>query len=153
MNHRTFTMFKHPLIRSILPVACFGLAMIGSSPVANAATLQTYFNFTSYGSVSGGNNITSSSIGFSSTTATVKSSATSLTGSGLAITAGTNAGSTGVSMAGSALSSFTGDFTLQIWVHLPGYHRGQYPVVWRHDHGLSGWHYGGRSSAFHRLHN
>jgi hypothetical protein len=95
-----------------------GISTLGAS--ARAATLQTYFDFTTYGTVAGGNTITSSAYGFSSTDATVKNDpSTTLTGSGLAISAGTNAGSTGVSMAGSTLAGYTGDFSLQIWYTSP----------------------------------
>jgi hypothetical protein len=91
-----------------------GISMLGVS--AHAATLQNYFDFTTYGTVAGDSTITSSAYGFNSVSATVKSAATSLTSSGLAITAGTDAGTTGVSMVDpSALSPFTGDFSLQIW--------------------------------------
>ncbi|HEY8993357.1 MAG TPA: hypothetical protein VIM71_01630 [Lacunisphaera sp.] len=86
---------------------------------ARAATLQTYFDFTTYGTVAGGSSITSSAYGVSSTSATVKSAATALTSTGLSITAGTDGGTTGVSMAASTLTGYTGDFSLQIWYTSP----------------------------------
>jgi hypothetical protein len=94
-----------------------GIATLGIT--ARAATLQTYYDFTSYGTVAGGSSITSSGYGESSTSATLSSTATALTSSGLAITAGTAAGSTGATMAGSTLSGYTGDFSLQIWYTSP----------------------------------
>lgn len=94
------------------------LAAIALGSAAHAATtLENYFDFTSYGSVAGGGTVTA--IGNTGSTATVKSAATSLTSSGLAITAGTNASSTGVNLTGSDLSGFTSDFTLQMWFTSP----------------------------------
>jgi hypothetical protein len=98
---------------NLVALTVLGISMLGVT--ARAATLQTYFDFTTYGTVAGGDTITSSSYGFSSISATVNSASTALTSSGLAITAGTNASTTGVSMAGSTLTGYTGDFSLQIW--------------------------------------
>lgn len=97
-----------------------GLCVIGlltAGIVGHAATLESYFDFTQYGTVAGGSQITSNIYG--NATATVQSTATSLTSSGLVITAGSNAGSTGVTLAGGQLASFTGDFTFQIWFTSP----------------------------------
>ncbi len=93
------------------------LGIMATVVVGQAATLESYFDFTQYGTVTGGSEITSNIYG--DATATVKSTATSLTSGGLAITAGTNAGSTGVTLAGSELVSFTGDFSFQIWFTSP----------------------------------
>jgi hypothetical protein len=93
------------------------IGLLATGLVGHAATLESYFDFTQYGTVTGGSQITSNVYG--DAVATVKSTATSLTSGGLAITAGTNAGSTGVTLAGSELASFTGDFTFQIWFTSP----------------------------------
>jgi len=103
---------------NLAALTVLGISTLGVSAHA-AATLQTYYDFTSYGTVAGGSSITSSAYGESSTAATLSSTATALTSSGLAITAGTAAGSTGATMAGSTLSGYTGDFSLQIWYNSP----------------------------------
>jgi hypothetical protein len=102
---------------NLAALTVLGISTLGVT--ARAATLQTYYDFTSYGTVAGGSSITSSAYGESSTSATLSSTATALTSSGLAITAGTAAGSTGATMAGSTLSGYTGDFSLQIWYTSP----------------------------------
>jgi len=102
---------------NLAALTVLGIASLGVT--ARAATLQTYYDFTSYGTVAGGSSITSSAYGESSTSATLSSTATALTSSGLAITAGTAAGSTGATMAGSTLSGYTGDFSLQMWYTSP----------------------------------
>lgn len=84
---------------------------------AQASTLESYFDFTKYGTVAGGNQITSNIYG--SATATVQSTATSLTSGGLTITGGTNAETTGVTLAGDQLTSFNEDFSFQIWYTSP----------------------------------
>jgi hypothetical protein len=110
--------YPHLAILTLLGISTLGAT--ARAATLQTYTLQTYFDFTTYGTVAGGNTITSSAYGFSSTDATVKNDpSTTLTGSGLAITAGTNAGSTGVSMAGSTLAGYTGDFSLQIWYTSP----------------------------------
>lgn len=91
-----------------------GLSVGGST--SYAATLNDYFNFTTYGSVAGGNTIVDQ---LGNATATVKSTGTTLDGSGLTIAAGNNAGTTGVALDGSQISSFTGDFSIQIWYTSP----------------------------------
>lgn len=92
----------------------FGLAATGNT--AKASMLTSYWDFTQYGTVAGGNTIGDT---YGNLTATVKTPATSLTSSGLAITAGTSGADTGVTLAGDQLSSFTGDFTLQMWFTSP----------------------------------
>lgn len=102
----------------IRPAARTVLAAVALAASADAATvLENYFNFTSYGTVAGGGTVTA--VGNTGATATVKSTATSLTSSGLAITAGSSASTTGVNVAGADLSGFTGDFSLQIWFTSP----------------------------------
>lgn len=100
-----------PTVRTILA------ALVLGSTAQAATILENYFDFTSYGTVAGGGSI--ASVGNTGSSATVKSTATSLTASGLAITAGSNAGGTGVNLAGSALSGFSDDFSLQIWYTTP----------------------------------
>lgn len=102
---------------NLAALTVLGIATLGVT--ARAATLQTYYDFTSYGTVAGGNSITSSGYGESSTSASVNSTGTALTSSGLAITGSTPLGDTGVTMAGSTLSGYTGDFSLQIWYTSP----------------------------------
>ncbi len=108
---------KKTLCSQITKFAILGALTCGSAASLQAASLESYFDFTQYGSVSGGSQITSNVYGNAS--ATVSSTATTLNSSGLAITAGTNAGSTGVTLAGSQLASFTGDFSFQIWFTSP----------------------------------
>ncbi|BCU79539.1 hypothetical protein llg_42540 [Luteolibacter sp. LG18] len=81
-------------------------------------TLENYFNFTSYGTVTAGNTV--AAVGNTGSSATVKATGTTLTSSGLAITAGSLGASTGVTMASTTLIGFTGDFTLQMWYTTPG---------------------------------
>jgi hypothetical protein len=103
-----------PRIRPVAPI----LAAIALGSAAHAATtLENYFDFTSYGTVAGGGTVTA--VGNTGSSATVKSTATSLTSSGLAITAGSSASSTGVNVTGADLSTFTSDFSLQIWFTSP----------------------------------
>lgn len=102
---------------TVLGISTLGVTAHAATPTP--ATLQTYYDFTSYGTVAGGSSITSSAYGESSTSATLSSTATALTSSGLAITAGSDAGTTGATMAGSTLSGYTGDFSIQIWYTSP----------------------------------
>ena len=102
-----------------------GLALAGAAHAQTNSGLQYYFDFTSYGTVSSGNTITSGALGLSSANATVQSAATALTASGLRVTdnaSGTNNDglvkvipATGVTIGGSALTSLNSDFTLQEW--------------------------------------
>jgi hypothetical protein len=96
-----------------LATAAAGLLVgMSSMGVASAASLGEYFNFTQYGAVSGGSTINGQ---YAGTAATVKSTGTTLDGTGLNIALGNAAANTGVGLAGSAISSYTGDFSLQIW--------------------------------------
>ena len=102
-----------------LAALALGLTITGLSAggsMSYAATLNDYFNFTTYGSVAGGSTIADQ---LGNATATVKSTGTTLDGSGLTIAAGNNAGTTGVLMNGSQLSSLTGDFSIEIWYTSP----------------------------------
>jgi hypothetical protein len=81
--------------------------------VASAATLSSYFDFTQYGTVSGGSTVTSNVLG--NTSGTLSSSGTTLNSSGLAVALGNTVPNTGLPFNAGSLSSFTGDFSLQIW--------------------------------------
>lgn len=107
-----------PTPSRIRPATRIILAAIALGSAAQAATtLENYFDFTSYGTVAGGGTVTA--VGNTGSTGTVKSTATTLTSSGLAITAGSSAALTGVNVTSSALSGFTGDFSVQIWYTTP----------------------------------
>lgn len=97
----------------VLSASAVLLALVAA---ANAQTLQTYFNFGTYGTVPGGGTVVDQT---GNTTATLNNDAnTSLTGGGLAITAGPSGNSinTGLTFASGSLNSFTGSFTIQDWV-------------------------------------
>lgn len=107
------------------------LAALGAS--AKAQTLQTYFNFQSYGTVASGNSVVDE---LGNTTATVNGPNTSLTGSGLAVqSAYGNSASTGVSLAAGSLNSFTGDFSIQDWVTIANPNNGV--VLWGANNGAA----------------
>ena len=80
---------------------------------AGAATLEAFFDFTRYGPVAGGANIVSNVHG--GIPALLKPVGTTLNQWGLTIDTEQSAANTGVSIPPSALASYTGDFTLQIW--------------------------------------
>ncbi len=102
---------RQPLQIVLSTIALIVMGLSGAS----AQTLQTYFNFTTYGSVSGGGSITDLT---GNTTATVnKDSNTTLTSSGLKIAGGATQ-NTGVTLNAGSLGSLTGDFTIQTWINL-----------------------------------
>lgn len=87
--------------------------LAGFGAVARAATLECYFDFTRYGSVTRGATIVSNVHG--TTAATLKSVGTTLNQWGLTTEPGFGASETGVQIAGETLAAYTGDFTIQIW--------------------------------------
>lgn len=107
-------------------------ALLTFASAANAQSLQTYFNFGTYGTVAGGGSIVDQT---GNTTATVNTDPnTSLTSSGLAIasTSG-NSASTGVTLASGSLSGFTGSFSIQDWVTIANPNNGV--VLWGANNG------------------
>jgi hypothetical protein len=103
--------FKNKSLRLLGLVGAFVLL---SMDLANAQqSLSAYWDFTKYGTVSAGNTVVSNVFG--SISGTLNSTATSLTSSGLAITGDSSAASTGIRLANGSLSSFTGDFSIQMW--------------------------------------
>ncbi len=107
-------------------------ALLTFASAANAQTLGTYFNFGTYGTVSGGGTIVDA---LGNTTATVNNDPnTSLTGSGLAIaSAYGNSASTGVTLASGSLNGFTGSFSIQDWVTIANPNNGV--VLWGANNG------------------
>lgn len=97
--------------RFVSALACAALAGVGAA--ARAATLETYFDFTRYGSVAPGAIIASNVHG--NTPAMLKPVGTTLNQWGLTIAMEQGAGDTGVYIPPTALAAHTGDFTLQIW--------------------------------------
>ena len=98
---------------SSLARAAFVTVLAGFSAVAQAASLESYFDFTRYGSVPPGAAIVSNVYG--KTKAVVKPAGTTLNQWGVTIEAGRSASVTGVVIPGEALAAYTGDFTVQIW--------------------------------------
>ena len=78
-----------------------------------AATLESYFDFTRYGSIAPGASIASNVHG--SVPALLKPVGATLNQWGLTIGTEQSAANTGVLIPASALAAYTGDFTLQIW--------------------------------------
>jgi hypothetical protein len=89
------------------------VALAGLGVVAQAATLESYFDFTRYESIRPGATLVSNVHG--KTPAILKSTGTTLNQWGLTIEAGHSAADTGVLIAGDALAAYSGDFTIQIW--------------------------------------
>jgi hypothetical protein len=97
--------------------AFIGLSAAMAFSAHSQSSLQTYFDFTTYGTQSGGASIVDQS--GNSVTATLNTEAhTSLTASGLGITAGGNCNATGLTIGSANMSVFTGAFTIQDWVTL-----------------------------------
>lgn len=97
-------------------VSLLAAVVLALAPAAAAQTLQTYFNFTTYGTQSGGAalaDLTGHTIG----TLTADSH-NSLTSSGLTISSGGSSPNTGVQIGSSYMSGFTGSFSIQMWVTL-----------------------------------
>ena len=94
-------------------LALFFAALAGLGAAARAATLETYFDFTRYGSVAPGASIVSNVHG--NTPAVLKPIGTTLNQWGVTGGMEQSAANTGVFIPGAALAGYTGDFTLQIW--------------------------------------
>ncbi|HZI31807.1 MAG TPA: LamG-like jellyroll fold domain-containing protein, partial [Candidatus Binatia bacterium] len=110
----------HSLIWLMGGMLVAGLLSVGT--VAQAATLNNYFNFVDIGTTNAITNGIGGSVtiaDYFGTNATVKSTVTTLNSSGLAIGAGTVAANTGVRLAVDATTNITGDFTFQIWFTSP----------------------------------
>ncbi len=109
--------FNQSIIRGKRKVVLSASALLLAFAVAaSAQSLQTYFNFGTYGTVAGGGTVVDQT---GNTTATLNNDAnTFLTSSGLTITAGPSGNSinTGLTFASGSLNSFTGSFTIQDWV-------------------------------------
>lgn len=88
-------------------------SLLTCGTLAEAQTVVGYWDFTQYGTVSGGSSVTSNVYG--SLSGTLSSSSTSLTSSGLAVTGTALDGTTGITLDSGSLSSFTGDFSIQTW--------------------------------------
>jgi hypothetical protein len=93
--------------------ALLALGTVLPAAPGSSATLDAFFDFTRYGSVSPGSSITSNVHG--NIPALVKPTGTTLNQWGVAIDTEKSAGDTGVLIPASALAGYTGDFTLQIW--------------------------------------
>jgi autotransporter-associated beta strand protein len=105
---------KTPMKKTTLKL--LAAAVLAFAPAANAQTLQTYYNFTTYGTQSGGASLadlTGNTVGTLTT-----DSHNSLTSSGLTIASGGTAPNTGVQIGSSYMSGFTGSFSIQMWVTL-----------------------------------
>jgi hypothetical protein len=97
--------------------------LLALAPAAVAQSLQTYFNFTTYGTQSGGAALADLT---GHTTATLNTEAhTTLTGSGLTISSGGISLNTGVTIGSAAMSGFTGAFSIQQWVTLAAVNNNQ----------------------------
>jgi hypothetical protein len=106
-------------------------ALLAFATASRAAVLETDFNFTTYGTQSGGATLTDQT---GTTTGTLNTPYTSLTSSGLTVqSAYGNSDSTGVFLAPGSISGFTGDFTIQDWVTLSNPQNGV--VLWGANNG------------------
>ena len=93
------------------------LALAGFGDAARAATLETYFDFTRYGSVAPGAGIVSNVHG--NTPAMLKPAGATLDQWGLTVGMEQSAADTGVLIPAEALAGYTGDFSLQVWFITP----------------------------------
>ena len=106
-----------------ITISLLAAVVLAIAPAAVAQSLQTYFNFTTYGTQSGGASLADLT---GHTTATLNSEAhTTLTSSGLTISAGGSSLSTGVTIGSAAMSGFTGAFSIQQWVTLAAVNNNQ----------------------------
>jgi hypothetical protein len=97
-----------------LKTAIVAGALIALGASANAQSLQTYFDFSTYGTVAASSTIVDQT---GNTHATLNNdSITTLTSSGLTSAGGGNSGNNGLTFASGSLSGFTGSFTIQDWV-------------------------------------
>lgn len=94
-------------------VSALLLAALTGPAAARAAVLESYFDFTQYGSVAPGSSLVSNKHG--KTPGVLKPVGASLDGSGLTIDTEQSAANTGVLIPASALAGYTSDFTLQVW--------------------------------------
>jgi len=95
-------------------------AIFAFNTAANAQSLQTYFNFTTYGTVAANSTIVDAT---GNTHATLNNdSITTLTGAGLTLTSagGGNSRNNGLVFASGSLAGFTSSFTIQDWVTTTG---------------------------------
>jgi autotransporter-associated beta strand protein len=98
-----------------ITISLFAAVVLAFAPDAVAQSLQTYFNFTTYGTQSGGASLADLT---GNTTGTLTTDThNSLTSSGLTISGG-NTPNTGVQIGSSYMSGFTGSFSIQAWVTL-----------------------------------
>ena len=106
-----------------ITISLFAAVVLAFAPAAVAQSLQTYFNFTTYGTQSGGAALADLT---GHTTATLNTEAhTTLTGSGLTISSGGSSLNTGVTIGSAAMSGFTGAFSIQQWVTLAAVNNNQ----------------------------
>jgi autotransporter-associated beta strand protein len=106
-----------------ITTSLFATVVMAFASTAAAQSLQTYFNFTTYGTQSGGAALADLT---GHTTATLNTeSHTTLTGSGLTISSGGSSLNTGVTIGSAAMSGFTGAFSIQQWVTLAAVNNNQ----------------------------
>jgi autotransporter-associated beta strand protein len=106
-----------------ITIRLFVAMFLAIAPAAVAQSLQTYFNFTTYGTQSGGAALADLT---GHTTATLNTEThTTLTGSGLTISSGGSSLSTGATIGSAAMSGFTGAFSIQQWVTLAAVNNNQ----------------------------
>jgi len=92
-------------------ISLFAAVLLALAPAAVAQSLQTYFNFTTYGTQGGGASLADLT---GHTTATLNTEAhTTLTSSGLTISSGGISLNTGATIGSAAMSGFTGAFSIQ----------------------------------------
>lgn len=131
-THQTMKTQKSTIMKKTKVILATIVALLAFGSAAKAQSLQTYFNFGTYGTVAGGGTIVDQT---GNTTATVNNDAnTSLTSSGLTIvSASGNSASTGVTLASGSLSGFTGSFSIQDWVTIGNPNNGV--VLWGANNG------------------
>jgi autotransporter-associated beta strand protein len=106
-----------------ITISLLAAVVLAFAPAAVAQSLQTYFNFTTYGIQSGGAALADLT---GHTTATLNTEAhTTLTSSGLTISSGGVSTNTGVTIGSAAMSGFTGAFSIQQWVTLAAVNNNQ----------------------------
>ena len=104
-------------------ISLFAAVLLALAPAAVAQSLQTYFNFTTYGTQGGGASLADLT---GHTTATLNTEAhTTLTSSGLTISSGGISLNTGATIGSAAMSGFTGAFSIQQWVTLAAVNNNQ----------------------------
>ncbi len=104
-------------------ISLLAAVILALAPTAGAQTLKTYFNFTTYGTQSGGATLADLT---GHTTATLNTEAhTTLTAGGLTISSGGSSLTTGVTIGSVAMSGYTGAFSIQQWVTLAAVNNNQ----------------------------